>query len=131
MNASARGIIVCSRSANCAYCHRTHSKLCDAPLDKGGTCDTPLCAIHTWSPEPGKDYCRTHHAKIVEPAIKAKIKAEREANKRSTLIFIAHSRYPGLCRDKDCGARWERDDPCYWDTETREVFCEACGEQMQ
>lgn len=123
-------IAVIKRSAKCSYCYRTHSKLCDAP-NPTGTCDTPMCAICTWSNEPGKDYCRKHRAEILAPKIQEKIKAEREANRRpDTLVFIAHSKYPGTCRDKDCGARWERDDPMYWDSETREVFCESCGEMM-
>ncbi len=128
------GVIICRGRRTvrrCAYCDRPSSKLCDAPLrDPGRTCDTPLCDLHTWSPEPEKDYCRVHRAKIEAPEREARRKAELAAKKRDSLIFIAHSKFPGYCRDKDCGARWEAADPMYWDKATREVFCKDCGEQM-
>ena len=128
------GMIVCSRHSKlkkCAYCERDSSTLCDYPLKSGRTCDSPMCALHTWSPEANTDYCRHHRAKIEEPEREAKRKEEAEAKRRDSLIFIAHSRFPGYCRDKDCRAKWDSGDPMYWDSKTREVFCETCGELMQ
>jgi len=90
-----------------------------------------MCTLHTWSPEPNTDYCRHHRAKIEEPEREAKLKAEKAAKQRDSLIFIAQSKYPGSCKDKDCGARWDAGDPMYWDKETREVFCAECGEMMR
>lgn len=126
-------MIVCSRTPkkHCAYCDRDSSKLCDYKLKSGKTCDSPMCAIHTWSPEPDKDYCRHHREKIEAPERAAKRAAEIAENMRDSLIFIAHSKYSGFCRDKDCGARWDQGDPMYWDSKTREVFCADCGELMQ
>ena len=57
-------------------------------------------------------------------------KAELEAKKRASLIFIAQSKYSGFCREKDCGSRWQQGDPMYWDKITHEVFCAACGGMM-
>jgi len=128
------GMIICSRGPakkRCAYCERDSSKLCDYPLKSGKTCDSPMCTLHTWSPEPNTDYCRHHRAKIEEPEREAKLKAEKAAKQRDSLIFIAQSKYPGSCKDKDCGARWDAGDPMYWDKETREVFCAECGEMMR
>jgi|SRR5882672_11328 len=126
------GVIICRgrRSApkKCAYCHRDSSKLCDYPLKAGGTCSSPMCAAHAWSPKPGTDYCRHHREKIEAPEREVKRKAATK--QRDSLIFIPQSKYSGRCRDKDCGQAWDVGDPMFWDKETREVFCEACGEMM-
>lgn len=123
--------IVCSRPKRCAYCDRSSTKLCDYPKTEGKTCDTAMCNAHAWSPEPGKDYCRLHRRQLQGAETEAKRKAELEAKKRNTLIFIARSKYAGVCRDKDCGVHWSEGDPCWWDSKTKEVFCNDCGELMQ
>jgi len=89
-----------------------------------------MCATHTWSPEPEKDYCRIHRRQIEGPKREEQRKAELSANKRDSLIFIADSKYAGVCKEKDCGARWKAGDSIYWDQKTREAFCEECGELM-
>src|SRR5262245_16905025 len=127
--------IMCSRprKKRCAYCDRQSERLCDHPVgDKGKTCDTPMCALHAWQP-PGTadtDYCRTHRRKVEGPEREAKRREEMEAKKRDTLRFMRASNYGGYCREKDCGAKWEKGEPCYWDSQTREVFCVECGELM-
>ena len=86
--------------------------------------------IRAWTPQIGQDYCR-HHRRIIEGAARdEKLKAERHKAKRPTLIFFAQSKYDGYCRDKDCGGRWSKGEACYWDSQTREVFCVECGELM-
>lgn len=122
--------IVCREAKRCSYCERPSAKPCDFEVSPEKTCDAPLCSLHTYTPEPGKDYCRMHRRKLQEPEREAKRKAELEAMKRDTLIFFAQSKYSGWCREKDCGAKWQQGEPCYWDSKTREVFCVECGELM-
>lgn len=126
--------IICSRpkKQKCAYCDELSTKLCDHPKDGGGTCDAPMCWRHAWQP-PGDldhDYCRIHRRKMEGPEREAQRKAELEAKKRDTLIFISDSKYAGQCREKDCGALWKAGEPCYWDVRTKEVFCVECGDLM-
>lgn len=99
-------------------------------LKTGEELDESLCKLHAWTPQIGQDYCR-HHRRIIEGAARdEKLKAERHKAKRPTLIFFAQSKYDGYCRDKDCGGRWSKGEACYWDSQTREVFCVECGELM-
>lgn len=123
--------IVCSRPSKCSYCEKPSMKLCDFKLESGKTCDAPMCGLHTWSPDFDTDYCRLHRRKMREPELEEKRKAELAAKKRETLIFFAHSKYAGFCREKDCGAKWQVGDQMYWDSKTKEVFCAECGELMQ
>jgi hypothetical protein len=123
--------IICSRPKRCSYCEKQSVKLCDYKLDSGKTCDAPMCVLHTWSPDFDTDYCRIHRRKMQEPVLEEKRKAELAAKKRDTLIFFAHSKYAGYCREKDCGAKWQEGDQMYWDSKTKEVFCAECGELMQ
>ncbi|MCI0393273.1 MAG: hypothetical protein MOB07_31475 [Acidobacteria bacterium] len=125
-------MFICSRpnKKRCLYCTDQHTVLCDGPMGAGKTCSTPMCGVHTWSPEPEKDYCRQCRRKIEAPEREAKRLAELEARKRETLIFIAQSKFAGTCKDQDCGARWEQGQPMYWDKQTRETFCSECGELM-
>lgn len=128
--------IICSRTKRCTYCDKPHVRLCDYPRNDpndGKTCDTPMCAIHSWKPEPGvdKDYCRFHRRIVEGPLREQKRKEELAANKRDTLVFIAHSKYAGFCKEKDCGAKWEEGEPMFWDTQTRQVYCNECGEALQ
>jgi len=45
----------------CAYCELDHTKLCDAPMPNGGTCDKPMCPLHaTRGKTPNTDYCQEH-----------------------------------------------------------------------
>ena len=61
------GAIVCSRGERkqqCAFCWRSHTKLCDQDLGNGKTCDAPMCATHSYCP-PGSgmvniDFCPLH-----------------------------------------------------------------------
>jgi hypothetical protein len=126
--------IVCQRGVKrCMYCGGPCEKLCDHPTGAGKkTCSVPMCKTHSWQPpgQPDTDYCRPHRRQYEAPARAEQMKSEIEAKKRTTLVFIAHSKYRGWCRDKDCGATWGEGDPCYWDSQTREVFCEECGAQM-
>jgi len=119
-----------SRPRRCSYCDNRSTKLCDFALSTGKTCDAPLCNTHTYSPAFEKDYCRSHRRKMEEPARAEQRKLEMQAKQRDTLIFFARSKYAGRCRDKDCCARWKEGEPMYWDRETREVFCNKCGEIM-
>jgi hypothetical protein len=48
----------------CLYCSKRHTKLCDAKLPHGGTCDAPLCDEHSYSTIKGVDYCRDHQGGI-------------------------------------------------------------------
>jgi hypothetical protein len=126
-------VIKCGRGAvkKCAYCEEPQQHLCDYTLVGGSTCDTPMCARHAWWPGNGKeDFCRTHRRIIEGKDRDAKHLAELEAKKRDTLIHFDRSKYPGKCRDKDCGATWEAGDPMWWDRETKEVFCNDCGDLM-
>ncbi|MFC3097341.1 hypothetical protein [Alteraurantiacibacter palmitatis] len=59
--------IVCGthRNRERCSCGRPATLLCDWRLTgpdgrRSGTCDTPICASCTTSPEPGKDLCRPH-----------------------------------------------------------------------
>lgn len=126
--------IICGRSPKkkCAYCENHGTQLCDWENASGGTCDESICRLHAWHPpgEPNKDYCRLHRRLIEGDAREEKRKAELAAKKREGLVFIAQSKFPGSCKDKDCGARWEKGDPMYWDKQTREVFCVECGDLM-
>jgi hypothetical protein len=44
----------------CAYCGFLSSKLCDARLASGLTCDRPLCDEHAFHAGTDVDYCREH-----------------------------------------------------------------------
>lgn len=127
--------IVCSRPTKkrCTFCGQyfTEYNLCDYEIGNGKTCDAVMCGRCTWSPEKGKDYCRMHRRKIEEPQREERHKRDLTARKRDTLVFFTKSRYASFCREKDCSNRWEKDDPCYWDSQTREVFCTDCGEMLQ
>ncbi len=126
--------IVCGRGAKkCAYCDGKGTQLCDYEFAGGGTCDTPICGLHTWHPggDLTVDMCRVHRRIIEGPERNAKRKAELAAKKRDTLIFIAQSKYAGRCKEKDCGGTWEKGDGMFWDSKTRETFCSECGELMQ
>jgi hypothetical protein len=46
------------------------------------------------------------------------------------LIFMARSKYPGRCKEKDCRNTWDEGERCYWNPRTRESFCEECGDQL-
>lgn len=124
--------IVCSRPKRCSYCMKPGTQLCDAPKESGGTCDAPICGLHAWHPagEVEKDYCRAHRRKLEGAEREERRKAELKAKQRNTLIFFSQSKYDGYCREKDCGTRWEQGEPCYWDSKTREVFCQECGQLM-
>jgi hypothetical protein len=126
-------VIVCSRKPlkKCAYCENKGTQLCDYAFASGGTCDESLCKLHSFSPQIGTDFCRLHRRIIEGREREEKAKIEREMRKRDTLIFFAMSKFDGRCKDKDCGARWKKGEPCYWDSKTREVFCAECGEQME
>lgn len=131
MNSGQVTTIICRRPQKCAYCDQSSATLCDFSRGDEKTCDTPMCKLHTWSPESGKDYCRFHRRQLQEPMREANRRAEVAARKRDSLIFIAQSKYSGFCREKDCGAKWDQGESMFWDSKTREVFCTECGELMQ
>lgn len=126
--------IACGRKPvkTCAYCDNLGTQLCDWENASGGTCDENMCRLHVYKPsgEPKKEYCRLHQRLIEGPAREAQRKAELATKKRDGLIFIAQSKFDGRCKEKDCGARWEAGDPMFWDKESREVFCDDCGQMM-
>jgi hypothetical protein len=53
--------IVCTQTRRCK-CGRRAPLLCDwkVPGKRSGTCDAPICARCTTSPQPGKDLCANH-----------------------------------------------------------------------
>lgn len=53
--------IVCGPTKRCR-CGKPAPLACDwkVPTKKSGTCDAPICASSTTSPEPGKDLCTAH-----------------------------------------------------------------------
>jgi hypothetical protein len=46
------------------------------------------------------------------------------------LIFMAHSKYSGRCKEKGCQNTWDEGEQCYWNPRTRETFCADCGEEL-
>lgn len=128
-----RTITMCSQKklTKCAYCENSGTQLCDWQHASGGTCDESLCKIHSFTPKIGEDYCRLHRRLIEGAARDEKLKIEKEKAKRDTLIFIAHSKFPGRCKDKDCSASWDKGEAMFWDSRTRESYCEECGGSMQ
>jgi hypothetical protein len=60
--------IVCSRSrgndwrggGRCYICDAPATKVCDAPVEKGRTCDRPVCARHATPLGQGLDVCPAH-----------------------------------------------------------------------
>jgi hypothetical protein len=123
---------VCSRPAKCAYCDEKSSVLCDFVKADGKTCDAKMCRKHSWNPldDPKADYCRMHRRVLEAPSRDEALKSDAAKRKRSTLVYFAESKYSGYCRDRDCSTRWSQGEPCYWDRETRDVFCVECGEGM-
>lgn len=122
-------IFACSRPAQCTYCEQRSVALCDHPTAKG-TCSAPMCAKHRWRPNAGRDqdFCRIHRRRL-ESASRAE-RAISEKKTIPTLMRFTESKYPGYCRDKDCNASWQAGDPCWWDKETRLVYCDECGEAL-
>ncbi len=57
-----------SRPAKCFYCRAPHSRLCDAPIAPGKTCDRKLCEQHAHSIGANLDMCPDHVAKTNTPA---------------------------------------------------------------
>lgn len=43
--------------APCAFCSRSHSRLCDGPGPRGGTCDKRLCLDHATHVGVNRDLC--------------------------------------------------------------------------
>jgi hypothetical protein len=58
----ARGIVCTGGRAKQCRCGRRATLECDwkVPTKRSGTCDAPICASCTTSPEPGKDLCTAH-----------------------------------------------------------------------
>lgn len=56
--------IVCTRGrgsrSKCMYCKQTCTKLCDAPMPGGKTCDRKLCDGHARRVGDDKDFCPDH-----------------------------------------------------------------------
>lgn len=63
-------VIICGRgraSKACVVCGRSAGLLCDFPLTgpkAGQTCDRALCAVHTFRPRAGVDFCPAHAAMV-------------------------------------------------------------------
>jgi hypothetical protein len=57
-----RAIVCGTRRRQRCSCGRPATLACDwkVPTRRSGTCDAPICAACTTSPEPGKDLCLTH-----------------------------------------------------------------------
>jgi len=57
-------MIICSRgprkAPKCAFCNQPSTKLCDYPLTKGRTCDTPMCDEHAKRQGVNLDTCPDH-----------------------------------------------------------------------
>ena len=117
--------IICSRprQKRCTYCGKPSDKLCDGDKGGGRTCDKPMCGGCAFHVEPDSDYC-----KMCRPGMEKA--GQAQALTEPDLIFIAQSKYPGRCREKDCQTRIEVGDPVYWNPETRAVFCNECGDLM-
>ncbi len=62
-------MIICSRGPKkpppCQWCLRPSTKLCDFPIDKGKTCDAPMCDHHATSMGSNVDYRPKHQNKRV------------------------------------------------------------------
>lgn len=119
--------IVCSRprQKRCVYCGKPSDKLCDGEIGGGKTCDKPMCGGCAFHVEPDSDYCKMHR-----PGLE-KVEKPKPRAAEPDLIFIARSKYPGKCKEKDCQTRVEVGEPVYWDPETRQVYCQECGELMR
>jgi len=56
-------IVLCTRRGRklCRFCRRNYAtRLCDAPMKGGGTCDAPICPACATSSGPDTDYCPDH-----------------------------------------------------------------------
>ena len=57
-------MIICSRGARrapkCSFCEKVSTKLCDYPIEKGRTCDSPICDEHAKHHSPNVDTCPRH-----------------------------------------------------------------------
>lgn len=120
-------MILCGTSSkpkHCSYCERPSERLCDAKLSDDKTCDAPMCKIHAFAVSPTEDHCRLHARKARPPVPRT------EAEKRTTITFIARSKFDGRCKVRGCGNRWEAGDPIYYDHVIKEAYCEDCGNQL-
>jgi hypothetical protein len=58
------GMIICSRGhwrpPKCQWCDKPSTKLCDYPIEKGRTCDAPMCEEHAKRQGPNVDTCPNH-----------------------------------------------------------------------
>ncbi len=61
-----RGFVCTSEKRQRCACGQPGTLLCDwkVPSRKIGTCDAPICAACTTSPEPEKDLCPAHAAEF-------------------------------------------------------------------
>ena len=51
------------KATPCSICRKRSTLLCDFPVGRGKTCDTPLCRGCAVSPRNGVDHC-PHHTRL-------------------------------------------------------------------